>query len=131
MGLETALVFSDTGETLFWHVPLERSEYSLPDSRTLWEVLWENRALLGGVAHTHPWEGPAWPSQTDVTTWRALEKGLGKLLLWPIVTFSDVKYFGWNPITEQYCEMNLEKSTIILDVEKLRELSRSSDSPVE
>ena len=76
--METALVFDREGRTIHWHEPPGRSGGSLPDSRDLWGVLWEHRGHLGGVAHTHPWDGPAGPSHTDLTTFRAVELGLGK-----------------------------------------------------
>jgi len=121
--METALVFDREGDTLHWHEPLGRSGGSLPDSRDLWEVLWEHRSKggtgrLAGVAHTHPWKGQAWASGTDLTTFRAVELGLGELLLWPIVTFTDVLYLCWNPVTEEYVRAN---STIHLrGLEELR-----------
>lgn len=83
------------GCPLYWHLPQGRSQTYLPDSRDLWEVLWYHREYLGGVAHTHPWSGQANPSSTDLTTFSAVEKGLGLYLTWPIVTFSEVAYFGW------------------------------------
>jgi hypothetical protein len=60
---------------------------------------------LGGVAHSHPWEGEAHPSGTDVSTFRAIELGLGKRLLWPIVTLSEVRYYAVNPLTQECCEV--------------------------
>lgn len=99
--METALVFDLHGNTIHWHEPQGRSGGSLPDSRSLWDVLWENRERLGGVAHTHPWDGPAHPSGTDTTTFDAIERGLGKRLLWPVVTFTDVVYVVRNPLFGQ------------------------------
>lgn len=92
--LETALVFDLEGKTIYWHEPPGRTAGSLPNVRSLWDVLWDNRHNLGGVAHTHPWDGPASPSHTDLTTFDAIERGLGKKLLWPIVTFTDILYVG-------------------------------------
>jgi hypothetical protein len=100
--LETAVVFGQEGQVLYWHEPLNRSGVYLPDSPDLWSVLWSHREVLGGVAHTHPWKGRAWPSQEDLTTFRAVEQGLGNRLVWPIVTFTDVLYLEWNPGTDQY-----------------------------
>ncbi len=91
--METALVFDKQGKTICFHEPNGRSSGSIPDSRNLWDILWENRERLGGVAHTHPWDGESWPSHTDVTTFRAVELGLGVKLLWPIATFTDIKVF--------------------------------------
>lgn len=93
--IEVALVFDLDGEVIHWHLPPGRSGGAIPDSRGLWEILWENRERLGGVAHTHPWNGRPGPSQTDVTTFAACEAALGKRLLWPIVTFDQVVSFEW------------------------------------
>lgn len=92
---ETRLVFDREGRTILWPHDPHRSAGYLPDNQTLWDFLWDNRERLGGVAHTHPWEGPVWASYTDVTTFSAIEKGLGRRLLWPIVTFTDIQVFAW------------------------------------
>lgn len=99
--METAVVFGRDCKPLYWHEPKGRTSGSLPDDRALWEILFKHREKGGtgklvGVAHTHPWEGPAWPSQTDLTTFRAVEQGLGQTLIWPVVTFTDVVVMGWN-----------------------------------
>lgn len=93
--IEVALVFAKDGSTLLWHDPEGRSSGYIPDSKELWDFLVGNRDQIGGVAHTHPWEGSAWFSKTDVTTWSALERGLGVRWIWPVVTFSEVKNFVW------------------------------------
>ena len=100
---EIALVFDEQGRIIRFHRPPGCTSCGIPDTRSLWETMWEWRERLGGVAHTHPWSGTAGPSQTDVTTWRACEQGLGKLLLWPIVTRSEVGYFVYNRVTGLYC----------------------------
>jgi hypothetical protein len=93
--MEAGLVFDRQGDPIHWHLPPDRTGVALPDSRALWKVLWENRHRLGGVAHTHPWAGPSAPSVIDVTTFAAIEAGLGQRLIWPIVTFTAVGYFVW------------------------------------
>lgn len=93
--IEVAMVFDQRGKPIFWPSPKDSSGGSIPDSRTLWDRLWENRDTLGGVAHTHPWDGPGSPSGTDTTTFAAVEAGLGKLLTWPIVTMTHVDYYVW------------------------------------
>jgi len=92
---EAALVFDVTGALLWWHLPYGRTHTGLPDSRTLWMELWKHRDVLGGVAHTHPWSGFPLPSNADLSTFAAIERGLGKRLIWPIITFDDVKYYKW------------------------------------
>lgn len=124
--METGLVFTEWGVPLFWHIPPDRSMGALPDSRNLWEVLWDNRKVLGGVAHTHPCSGTAHPSGTDVTTFAAVEAGLGQRLVWPIVTFSEVGYFNWvGPERLDYGVLELRRFRLHRnDIERLRELSR-------
>jgi hypothetical protein len=125
--MEAALVFDTEGRTLDWHVPSDRSAGALPDSHRLWELLWENRERLGGVAHTHPWEGAAWFSQTDVTTFAAVEDGLGRRLLWPVVTFTEVATFAWvGPGRLDYAAVAEERRPRIPEesIERLRVLSR-------
>ena len=87
---EVAMVFDKQGRPLYW---LNGRSAAVEDSRSLWEVVWENRENLGGVAHTHPWDGPTGPSGTDISTFAAIESGLGKRLLWPIVTMTHVHCF--------------------------------------
>lgn len=101
---EMVLVFDTEGWAIFWKGPKGSSEGYVEDSDLLWDRIWHERAHIGGVAHTHPWNGEAHPSQTDVTTWAAIEAGLGKRLLWPIVTMTEVKYFVFNPVTKNYVE---------------------------
>ena len=83
---EAALVLSLDGTILYRHAPPGATAVYLPDSRDLWEVLWEHRHHLGGVAHTHPWSGVPAPSQEDLTTFSACEAALGARLDWWIAT---------------------------------------------
>ncbi len=124
--IETALVFDKNGKTIHWHLPPGRNSGVIPDTRELWEILWENRAILGGVAHTHPWDGPAWYSRTDVTTFRAIDNALGQNLLWPVVTFTEVGYFQWHSSFQNPLDYGRHATAPIVleDIEKLRELSR-------
>jgi hypothetical protein len=120
--IEVAMVFDNEGKVIHWHLPPGRSGGSIPDTRDLWEILWENRDRLGGVAHTHPWHGEPWPSVTDVTTFRACELGLGKQLLWPVVTFDQIGCWVWNPLTKQYCLAG----PLTFEIEGIDELRRLS-----
>ena len=127
--IEVALVFDQQGNTIHWHLPPGRSGGWIPDTRDLWEVLWENRDRLGGVAHTHPWVGPAWPSQTDETTFSAIERGLGKRLLWPIVTFQEVRIFmRGGLLDDEYLPVNA-CTLVNLDVEGLLDRSKKLEQP--
>lgn len=85
MSLEAGLVLDLRGNPLHWHTPPDRTGGSLPDSRDLWDIFWENRDNISGFAHSHP-SGMAVPSHTDVTTFAAVELGLGRKLDWWIVT---------------------------------------------
>lgn len=74
------------GKPVHWHLPPGRSMAFLPDSRELWDVLWEHRHELDGFAHSHPGMGYPGPSGTDLSTFAAIESGLGKRLDWWITT---------------------------------------------
>ena len=93
--LETAVVIDDQGHALHWHTPAGRTGGSLPDSGDLWEVLWTHRATLLGVAHTHPGAGSPLPSREDVTTFAAVEAGLGVRLLWWIASSDQLAAFRY------------------------------------
>lgn len=82
MSLETGVVVGKDGRAIMWHVPEGRTAGSLPDSRGLWKCIWENRDELVGFAHSHPGRGLPGPSQTDLTTFEAIEAALGKSLQW-------------------------------------------------
>ena len=53
------------------------SPSAMPDSRSRWEAIWDNRDDLEEIAHSHP-HGPARFSQEDETTMSALISALGK-----------------------------------------------------
>jgi hypothetical protein len=74
------------GVPVYWHLPPGRNSAFLPDSRELWDVLWEHRHELDGFAHSHPGMGYPGPSSTDLSTFAAIESGLGKRLNWWITT---------------------------------------------
>ena len=101
--IEMAMVFTKEGKMIY--LQPGSSAGSVSDSRQLWDEIWENRDIVGGVAHTHPWTGMTQPSSTDVTTFAAVEAGLGKRLIWPIVTFTHVNYFGWRHDWGDYAEI--------------------------
>ncbi len=128
--IETALVFDKHGRPLHWHLPPGRSAGYLPDSTTLWDVLWEHREYLGGVAHTHPWSGATGPSSTDLTTFDAVERGLGVRLVWPIVTFTHIVYLAWQgPGRLEYEEATVRRFRLRrADIDELRELSMGGET---
>jgi len=92
---EVAVLLNKYGVPLEWWSPQNAHIGAIPDSKNLWDLIWKHREQLGGIGHTHPFTGPSWPSQTDVTTFSAIERGLGKRLIWPIITLSEVICFQW------------------------------------
>lgn len=84
--IEVGVLFNRAGEPIFWHLPPYRTWSALPDSRKLWDVIWENRHDLGGFAHSHPGCGVPGPSLTDLTTFVAIEAALGRKLIWWIIS---------------------------------------------
>jgi hypothetical protein len=124
---ETVLVFDDHGKTICFFEPEGRTSGSIPDTRSLWDILWDNRDRLGGVAHTHPWDGPASPSGTDRTTFEAIERGLGKHLLWPVVTFTDVLVVIRNPLYREGETATWTKAgPLTIEIEGIEELRARS-----
>lgn len=123
--MEAGVVIDLNGEPLFWHVPANRNEAALPDSRSLWDVLWENRDNLAGFAHSHPGGGVPGPSYTDVTTFSAIELGLGRQLDWWITSDTSIVVLRWEgPHKYTYRPIVLEAEPVW--VPRLRELSYSN-----
>lgn len=80
----------------YWHSPDGRTGGSLPDSRKLWDVLWALRkAEYLGFAHSHPGSGIPGPSMTDLTTFAAIEVGLGRRLVWWITSSDRTIELRW------------------------------------
>lgn len=92
--LEAALAFDKYGKTLCTHRPVGCTAGYIPHSRRFFEWLYENTDQVVGVAHLHPFEGRAMPSQEDITTFSAIELGLDKRLIWPIVTLTNVMSYA-------------------------------------
>ena len=69
-----AVLWSDAGMTAF----------ALPDARARWEAIWERRADVVEIAHSHPL-GPLAFSTEDETTMVALASALGKPMRFSIV----------------------------------------------
>lgn len=84
--LEAGAIVNKNDEVIWWHTPLDRSVIALPDNADLWTKFWDNRSSVGGFAHTHPGKGYPLPSLTDVTTFNAIELGLGTTLYWWILS---------------------------------------------
>lgn len=93
--IETGLVIDWRGDALHWHAPADRTSVALPDSHDLWEFLIENVAIVSGFAHTHPGSGVPGPSHTDLTTFAAVEAGLGTRLDWWILSSDSMILVRW------------------------------------
>lgn len=83
---EGLLVLGEKELILYTHLPNGRTSCAIPDSRKLWEFLWEWRARIRTVVHSHPGKGLPKPSSTDLGTFRAIEDGLGLKLYWTIIS---------------------------------------------
>lgn len=81
---EVAVLLNEYGMPLYWHAPDSATSYYLPDSRPLWNVMWELRAQLREVAHVHPGMMLE-PSDEDLTTFDAVDLALGTRIAWSIV----------------------------------------------
>jgi hypothetical protein len=99
---EAGVLLDKNRRPLYWHAPAGRSVAYLPDSRDLWDVIWENRATISGFAHVHPGGGVPWPSNEDVTTFHAVEVALGVRLEWWIATQDAVAVFHHNEDSAPY-----------------------------
>lgn len=132
MSIEAGVVIDLKDDPIHWHLPPGRTSGFLPDHRPLWDVLWDNRARLAGVAHSHPWNGIPHPSGTDVSTFSAIELALGsrkegaRKLQWWIVTFDHVAVFEWVEGTETY---NYKGRLLTVDPPWVGELRRLSVDP--
>lgn len=124
--MEVGVVVGLDGTALHWHLPPGRSGGALPDSRALWDVLWERRAELLGVAHSHPHRGWPAPSWTDVTTFAAIEAALGRRLRWWISSEDRLIVLSWRgPDKFDYGVLRLEDDGIAW-LDELRALTRSA-----
>lgn len=93
--IEAGVVITEEGP-VFWHLPNGRSSVAIPDTRKLWDVLWELRDTeFLGFAHSHPGSGVPAPSDTDLTTFAAIESGLGRRLDWWITSFDRIIQLRW------------------------------------
>jgi len=138
--IETALIFDREGKTLRFFEPPGRSAGYIPDVQAKGDMGWterqgqilfyyvqENADRIGGIAHTHPWKGPARPSSIDLATFDVLDSLVpGRNLLYPVITFTDIAWvtrsiFGndtYEAIDPKYITITLE------GLEELRKRSR-------
>jgi proteasome lid subunit RPN8/RPN11 len=95
MSVETAAVVWDD-ETVSLHRPEGSSAAAIPDTQSLWDVVSEGKERVSGIAHTHPGRGYPAPSDEDLTTFRAIEKGLGRRIKWWILTSNRSVLLEWS-----------------------------------
>ncbi len=122
--MESAVIISLSGEPLYWHLPEGRTAGSIPDSRKLWDFVWENRNNILGIAHTHPGSGTPFPSWEDVTTFEGFELGLGTKLMWWIFTKDQGALFIKSGKKYNYAKTSLSKE--IDEISWVQELRKYS-----
>ncbi len=83
--MEVGVLLGPNNSVLHWRIP-EHSSVAIPDNRDFWNIIWENREIVTGFAHTHPGSGVPGPSYTDKTTFAAIEAALAKHLNWFILS---------------------------------------------
>lgn len=120
--MEVGAVVDRRGDVIHWHMPEGRENICLPDSRDLWTFLLEHKDVIQGVAHSHPGGGMPGPSHTDVTTFAALEVGLGRRLDWWITSADAMVVCRWvGPGRLSYAPIVMTVEPLWAD--QLRELS--------
>jgi hypothetical protein len=118
------LVNVDTNEVIDWNLPGGRSSVCLPHSRSHWEAIWNNRHLHLGFAHTHPGSGVPAPSHEDITTFDAIERGIGKPLIWWILTQDSMIQVVVNRADLSYVSAKVKGDAELPDwVRQLRQVS--------
>lgn len=93
--LEACVLLSKDHQPIHWHLPVGRTLASIPESKSFWDTIWENRDNVLGTAHSHPGFGVPVPSYEDVTTWSATEMGLGRRLDWWITSSDTLIHARW------------------------------------
>jgi hypothetical protein len=122
--IETGVVINKLLRPIHWHLPPGRSGGALPDSLTLWDVIWDQfqEGMLFGFAHSHPGSGVPGPSYTDVTTFAAIEAALGTRIYWWITSDTHVVRLEWRgPDKLSYAATIVEAPSW---VDELRRLSQ-------
>lgn len=93
--LENGVLVNYEGEGFRIWSPPDRTSGSLPDNSLLWDWIWKSRDDLLGFAHSHPGHGVPGPSWTDITTFSAIELGLGRRLVWWITSEDKLVRTQW------------------------------------
>jgi hypothetical protein len=117
--MEAGVVLDLAGLPLYWHIPDDRTSGSLPESPELWDIFWTNRTTISGFAHSHPGSGVPGPSYTDVTTFAAIEAGLGRRLDWWIISEDSQALFRWTgPDRLRYLSYNYREPIWLSELRK-------------
>ena len=74
IGRGDAILYSDASD----------SPAALPDSRSRWEAIWQHRAELEAIVHSHP-VGPSVFSAEDESTMEAVDSALGRSMRYCVV----------------------------------------------
>ncbi len=85
---EVAAIINKEGNAVYWNCSFESA--AIQDSKSVWQFIWENRDKISGAAHSHPGTGVPVPSNTDLTTFKAIDAALGLNLTWWIVSANKV-----------------------------------------
>lgn len=126
--MEVGVLINKNDNPIHWHLPPGRSGGALPDSRTLWNQIWDNRHYILGFAHSHPGSGEPGPSWTDITTFAAIEAALGKRLDWWITSSDQMVVVKWiGPGKHEYACQRMRDSWWVA---KLRRLSNEETSEI-
>lgn len=91
--LEIAVLLGPTGEPLRWYVPADATENALPDHEEHFADLAAHRDQVTGIAHLHPWAGPAQASGEDRSTFRALDNAFGTDWIWIVATWTEARVY--------------------------------------
>lgn len=121
---EAGLLIDYRNEILYTHMPEGCTAGSIPDSTDLWTQIWAGRDVIKGFAHSHPGFGLPGPSHTDLTTFAAVEAGLGRRLTWWITSEDGLIALQWTgPDPTDYCIEAVPEDGAPAWVTKLREIS--------
>lgn len=93
--LEACVVIDKNNQPIYWNLPNGRTSVKVPDSRPFWDVVYERRHEIKGIAHSHPGGGLPSPSYEDITTFDAMEEGLGLRLEWWITSSNRLISCKW------------------------------------
>lgn len=109
---EVAVLIDSRQKPLWWHLDPGREWDKIPDSASLWDNIWSCREDILGIAHTHPGSGhyPFPSSDPDLTTFEAVEAGLGRRLIWWIVNETHMSSVVWRDDMHEYVTIHLHQS---------------------